>query len=225
MEPLPEEADRRSGHRTQREQMVELTIEARGIHDSRVLKAIRSVAREEFVAEHQSRSAYEDHPLPISCGQTISQPYVVALMAQTATIGPGDRVLEIGTGSGYGAAVLAQLATEVVSLERHKLLADNARAALDEAGIENVTTIHSDGTLGHPDGAPYAAIIVTAAAPRVPEALIDQLAQGGRLVMPVGREGRAQRLVCMRRVGDEVEERDLGAVSFVPLIEGAAEDR
>ena len=186
-----------------------------------MIEAIRSVAREDFVAGHQYRSAYEDHPLPIGCGQTISQPYVVALMAEAAEIEPGDRVLEIGTGSGYGAAVLAQLAAEVITLERHVELADSARAALREAGVDNVTTIHSDGILGYPDAAPYAAIVVTAASPQVPEALVDQLADGGRLVMPVGREGRTQRLLCLRRVGDEVEQRDLGAVAFVPLVAGA----
>lgn len=201
--------------------MVDHTIAARGVRDPRVIEAVRSVPREKFVAEHQHRSAYDDHPLPIGCGQTISQPYVVALMAEAATIDAEDRVLEIGTGSGYGAAVLSKLAREVISLERHGQLADSARTALSEAGIDNVTTIHSDGTRGYADGAPYSAIIVTAAAPQVPEALIGQLAEGGRLVMPVGRRGRSQRLVCLRRTGDDVEERDLGAVAFVPLVEGA----
>ncbi|MGI9577685.1 MAG: protein-L-isoaspartate(D-aspartate) O-methyltransferase [Microthrixaceae bacterium] len=216
---------RDSKRAAERAQMVARTVEARGVRDQRVIDAIRSVPREAFVAEHQSRSAYEDHPLPIACGQTISQPYVVALMAEAASIESSDRVLEVGTGSGYGAAVLAHLASEVISVERHAALADNAQAALDESGIDNVTVIHSDGTAGHAAMAPYSAVVVTAAAPQVPTALVEQLADGGRLVMPIGREGRSQRLACMERHGDDLEERDLGAVAFVPLVKGTAEKR
>ena len=214
----------RSGGRSPRErergQMVETTIAARGVRDQRVLEALRRVPRERFVAGHQERSAYGDHPLPIECGQTISQPYVVALMAEAAAVGPGDHVLEVGTGSGYGAAVLAQLAGHVTSLERHGKLAGSAREALGAAGIGNVEVIHCDGWLGHPPGAPYSAIVVTAAAPEVPGALLEQLADGGRLVMPLGHEGRTQRLVVVTRAGDEFVETDLGGVSFVPLVEG-----
>jgi len=208
---------------TERDLMVERTIAQRGVRDPRVVEAVRKVPREAFVSDHQARSAYEDHPLPIGCGQTISQPYVVALMAEAAGIESGDRVLEIGTGSGYGAAVLAQLAGEVVSVERHGPLAESARAALGTAGVDNVTVVHGDGTLGHPERAPYDAIVVTAAAPQVPDALVEQLAEGGRLVMPVGREGWSQELVCLERRGAELVERDLGAVAFVPLVEGEAQ--
>jgi len=202
----------------ERRRMVSSDLESRGIADARVLEAMGSVRREAYVPEGQRRVAYSDRPLPINCRQTISQPYIVALMADAADLDPGDRVLEIGTGSGYGAAVLARLADHVVTVERHAALAETAARALEEQRVENVTVVTGDGTLGHADGAPYDAIVVTAAGADVPPALIDQLADGGRLVMPVGGIDDVQRLVRIRRSGERLHRDDLGAVRFVPLI-------
>jgi protein-L-isoaspartate(D-aspartate) O-methyltransferase len=201
-----------------RDRMVQHTIADRGVRDPAVLEAMRSVPRERFVSEVQSRHAYEDHPLPIGCGQTISQPFIVALMAEAASIRPGARVLEVGTGSGYGAAVLARLAGHVVTIERHDELAHRAASVLGELGFDNVEVVTGDGTLGWPDGAPYDAIVVTAAAQEVPPALLEQLADDGRLVIPVGRWGRSQELVCLHRRGEDIDEVDLGGVAFVPLV-------
>ena len=201
-----------------RDRMVQHTIADRGVRDPAVLEAMRSVPRERFVSEDQSRHAYEDHPLPIGCGQTISQPFIVALMAEAASIRPRARVLEVGTGSGYGAAVLARLAGHVVTIERHGELARRAASVLEELGFDNVEVVTGDGTLGWPDGAPYDAIVVTAAAEEVPPALLGQLADDGRLVIPVGRWGRSQELVCLHRRGEEIDEVDLGGVAFVPLV-------
>ena len=197
--------------------MVRRTIEERGISDARVLDAMRTVERERFIGADQGAAAYEDHPLPIGAGQTISQPYVVAAMAEAATIESDDRVLEVGTGSGYGAAVLAQLAAEVTTVERIPELAARARHALAAVHIHNVEVCDGDGTLGWPPGAPFDAIVVTAATPTVPPALLEQLGTGAHLVIPVGPRGH-QRLLCLRRQGNGVEQEDLGAVSFVPLI-------
>lgn len=202
-----------------RHRMVENQLRARDITDERVLEAMGTVPRELFVPAHMRAEAYMDGPLPIGEGQTISQPYIVADMAQALALEPGDRVLEIGTGSGYGAAVLACLAREVVTIERHESLANRAREALAAAGIDNVTVITGDGTLGYPDGAPYDAIVATAGGPRVPESLKSQLAIGGRLVIPVGRSRTFQELVRVRRItADEFEEDRLAPVRFVPLV-------
>lgn len=200
--------------------MVRHDIESRGLRDERVLQAMLAVPRHLFVAEGSRGAAYEDHPLPIGAGQTISQPYMVALMAEAASLGPGDRVLEVGTGSGYGAAVLAQLAAEVITIERIESLAVSARERLADLGVSNVTVIHGDGSLGWPDGAPYDAVVVTAASgDRVPPALLDQLAVGGRLIIPVGSTGYQ---TLLRIVRDEhgLREQDLGGVAFVPLLGG-----
>jgi protein-L-isoaspartate(D-aspartate) O-methyltransferase len=208
--------------------MVRRDIAGRGVRDPRVLDAMEAVRRELFVPEDERYLAYEDHPLPIGAGQTISQPYVVALMAEAAAVGHGDRVLEVGTGSGYGAAVLARLAAEVWTVERIASLAEAARASLAEharldagtGGGGRVAAVHvevGDGSLGWPSAAPYQAIVVTAAAPEVPPALLGQLDEGGRLVLPVGQPG-GQSLMCLTRSGDGYEERDLGGVAFVPLI-------
>jgi len=192
-------------------------LEAEGIAGSRVLAVVGTVPRHRFTGGHGIRASYGNHPLPIGDGQTISQPLVVAWMAEAAELAPTDRVLEVGCGSGYGAAVLAGLAAEVVSVERIDRLAATARHVLDEVGVDNVTVVHGDGTEGWVAGAPYEAIVVTAAAPDIPDALVGQLADGGRLVVPVGGP-EGQRLIRVRRSGDRREVEDLGAVAFVPLV-------
>ena len=201
-----------------RARMVERDLAGRGIVHPGVLRAMGTVPRERFIPTDQAEFAYEDHPLPIAQGQTISQPYIVATMAEAAEVGPQDRVLEIGAGSGYGAAVLSRVAAEVWTIERHEALADGAHRALQDLGYGNAHVIWGDGTLGYPEAAPFDAIVVTAGGPRVPEALLEQLADGGRLVIPVGPETRGQELVRVRREGDTFDEEDLGPVRFVPLV-------
>ena len=207
-----------SEHARRRDLMVERDIAGRGVTDDRVLAAMGSVARERFVPPEMAEFAYEDSPLPIGSGQSISQPYIVALMAAAAELGPEDRVLEIGTGSGYGAAVLGRVAGEVWTVERHRELSEQARHRLAATGAANVVVRTGDGTLGWPEGGPYDAIVVTAGGPAVPQALVEQLADGGRLVVPVGGEARNQHLVRGRRRGDQLHQEDLGPVRFVPLI-------
>ena len=188
------------------------------VGDQRVLDAIAAVPREFFVSPDRRRSAWENRPLPIGEGQTISQPLVVAIMCELLSPGPGDLVLDVGGGSGYHAAVLAQLAGRVISIERQPSLVAAARRALAAAGIENVEMVEADGSLGWPAQAPYDRINVAAAArDHVPQALLDQLAEGGRLVVPVGQ--RHQRLELWRRTQGELTRKRLGAVAFVPLIE------
>lgn len=201
-----------------RARSVDRDVADRGVRDERVLAAMRTVRRECFVPRYLAESAYDDNPLPIGEGQTISQPYIVALMAEAAEIAPTDRVLEIGTGSGYGAAVLASLAAEVWTIERHERLAEDARRNLRAVKIGNVHVGVGDGTLGWPEEAPFDAIIVTASGPDVPPALQDQLVDGGRLVLPAGPQHRVQSLLRVRRTGDDYGREDLGAVRFVPLI-------
>jgi protein-L-isoaspartate(D-aspartate) O-methyltransferase len=206
----------------ERLRMVREQVESRGIRDPRVIHAMNEVPREAFLPEDAAEFAYQDSPLPIAEGQTISQPYIVALMTAALEIDPDDRVLEIGTGSGYAAAVLSRIAAEVYTVERHGALADDARRALDSLGYDNVHVLHGDGTLGWPDHAPYDAIVVAAGGPEVPPALIEQLAVGGRLVIPIGPTPRLQELVRVTRVSaDEVVREELGGVRFVPLV-GAA---
>lgn len=202
---------------TLRWRMVNEQLTSRGIQDRRVITAFLAVPRERFVPAEQRHRAYEDTALPIEHGQTISQPYVVAWMAEALALSPTSRVLEVGTGSGYGAAILGELAAEVVTIERLAPLAEQARARLAELGYENVTVEIGDGTLGHPPRSPYDGIAVTAAGPTVPEALLAQLAPGGCLVMPVG-SLFAQQMVRLRRVGERFTREELGAVAFVPLI-------
>jgi protein-L-isoaspartate(D-aspartate) O-methyltransferase len=198
--------------------MVERQLAARGIHDPRVLAAMGQVRREEFVPPARAGLAYADQPLAIGHGQTISQPYIVAMMAQALRVTSGDRALEIGTGSGYGAAVLAHLAREVYTVERNPELAAEASARLARLGHANVRVHCGDGSLGWKEHAPYDVISVTAGGPALPPTLLDQLAIGGRLVMPVGPEGM-QRLVRATRTGTvEYAVTDLGGVQFVPLI-------
>ena len=204
---------------TRRQEMVDRQIAARGVRDRRVLEAMEAVPREAFVPEWLAGAAYDDGPLPIGEAQTISQPYVVALMAAALEIGPDDRVLEIGAGSGYAAAVLARLAATVWTVERHASLAREARERLARLGYSNVHVVEGDGTLGWPVSAPYDAIVVAAGGPEVPRALLDQLARDGRLVIPIGPDPRTQSLVRMRRRADGAYTREnLGDVRFVPLI-------
>ena len=193
--------------------MVERQIAARGIRDERVLSAMREVPREAFVPENLREFAHDDTPLPISEGQTISQPYIVALMAEAAGIGPLDRVLDVGTGSGYAAAVLSRLAERVYSIERHASLAEAARQRLEALGYTNVEVRVGDGSRGWPEAAPFDAILVAAGAPDVPDALKRQLAIGGRLVIPVGGEERSQRLLRLRRTARTSSRRTASATS------------
>ncbi len=206
---------------TRRQLMVERTIRRRGVRDRRVLAAVADVPREAFLPPELVEFAYDDRPLPIEAGQTISQPYIVALMAEALQLGPDEDVLEIGTGSGYAAAVLARIAHRVYTIERHAELADLARERLSRLGFTNVEVQHGDGTLGWGDRAPFHAIVVAAGGPDLPRPLLDQLVIGGRLVIPVG-TSRAQQLVRVTRISDtEYRREDLGPVVFVPLI-GAA---
>lgn len=203
--------------------MVADQIAARGIDDAAVLAAMRAVPREQFVGAVWQAEAYDDTPLPIEDGQTISQPYIVALMLAALHLGPDDRVLEIGAGSGYASALASRIVARVDAVERHPRLAELARERLARLGYDNVTVHCADGSAGWPAGAPYAAIMVAAAGPRIPEALRDQLGRGGRLVMPVdaaaGGGFGAQRLVQLTRADDgSFRERDLGGVMFVPLV-------
>jgi protein-L-isoaspartate(D-aspartate) O-methyltransferase len=198
--------------------MVEHQLAARSIRDPGVLAAFGRVPREEFVDVRQRRYAYDDCPLPLDYGQTISQPYVVAITVEALALTGQERVLEIGTGSGYAAAVLACLAREVHTVERIGALAESAVARLTRLGFASVFVHHADGTLGWPAAAPYDAIAVAASAPRPPPALLAQLAIGGRLVLPTGSE-HGQHLVRIVRCADErYEEQDLGEVRFVPLV-------
>jgi protein-L-isoaspartate(D-aspartate) O-methyltransferase len=200
-----------------RQSMVDSQLRARGISDLRVLEAMSRVPRERFVAPEYRTQAYEDHPLPIGENQTISQPYVVALMLESLNLLPSDKVLEVGAGSGYATALLAELAAQVLSIERHATLADRALAVLGELGYHNVKIVTADGTFGLADYAPYDAILVSAAAPSMPAALIAQLAEGGRMIVPVG-SGDSQQLqfVRMTNGGPAVSPREL--VRFVRLI-------
>lgn len=200
-----------------REWMVREQIESRGIRDERVLVAMRTVPRHLFVPGHVIGTAYRDSPLPIGQGQTISQPYIVALMTELLELMETDRVLEIGTGSGYQAAILSRLAAKVITIERLPSLARETKRLLAELGYDNVRVEIGDGSLGWPDQTPYDAIIVTAAAPEMPEPLSEQLADGGRLLAPVGPRW-TQRLVRVRREGDQFHTEELIGVAFVPLI-------
>lgn len=200
-----------------REAMIEDTIIARDVDNPVVLEAMRRVPRHEFVPADYLSQAYEDHPLPIGYGQTISQPYIVALMTEALELEPGDRVLEIGTGSGYQAAVLAEIVEQVLSIEIIGALADEATGRLSRLGYDNVIVRHADGYFGWEEEAPFDAIIVTAAPDHVPPPLRAQLADGGKMVIPVGPPGGYQELWLIERVGDQFTTTSLGGVSFVPL--------
>jgi len=216
-------ANAREEHLTSlRERMVERQIRARGVEDQRVLEAMRRVPRHRFVDPRDEEEAYADHPLSIGWKQTISQPYMVAVMSELAQVGPTERVLEIGTGSGYQAAVLAELAAEVYTIEIVEALGQEARALLEELGYDNVHTRIGDGYAGWPEQAPFDAIIVTAAPEEVPKPLIDQLKEGGRLVIPVGRA--LQELEVLSKHDGKIERETLFAVRFVPMTGEAGGD-
>ncbi|MFH1836638.1 MAG: protein-L-isoaspartate(D-aspartate) O-methyltransferase [Candidatus Omnitrophota bacterium] len=201
-----------------REDMVERQIASRGIVDERVLGAMRKVERHLFVDENTLNSAYNDHPLPIGYGQTISQPYIVAYMTEIAEIGPDDRVLEIGTGSGYQAAILAEIAKEVYTVEILEPLAEHAEKILKDLGYTNIKVRSGDGYKGWIEYAPFDVIVVTAAPPEIPLKLIDQLKLGGRMVIPVGQG--TQELYLITRTESGFDKRSLLPVRFVPMVNG-----
>ena len=203
----------------------QLALRRRGISDQAVLRAMEEVPRENFVAPGFTDSAYADQALPIDCGQTISQPFVVAYMTEQLEVGPQHRILEIGTGSGYQAAVLSRLAREVVTIERYRTLADSAHERLQMLGYTNVTVRLGDGMAGAPDLAPFDRIMITAAAEDVPDALVAQLTAGGKLVLPVGPRHDAQYLVKLTKQADgKLTREELIAVRFVPLLPGQARE-
>jgi protein-L-isoaspartate(D-aspartate) O-methyltransferase len=201
-----------------RRQMVEFQLREEGIHDRRVLDAMVTVPREEFVPPSQCDSAYGDYPVPIGWGQTISQPYTVAYMCQALQLTGHERVLEIGTGSGYAAAVLSLLAAEVFTIERIAILGEEAKVRLQRLGFDSVQVVIGDGTLGLPEQAPFAAIVVTAGAAELPRPYVEQLADGGRIVIPLGGEPFDQCLYRFTKRGQQLHCQNLGSFAFVPLI-------
>jgi protein-L-isoaspartate(D-aspartate) O-methyltransferase len=201
-----------------------LTLRRRGIMDQAVLRAMDEVPRGVFVDQGFADSAYADRALPIACGQTISQPFVVAYMTERLAVAPQHRVLEVGTGSGYQAAVLSRLARQVVSVERFRTLADEARARLRSLGYDNVEVVVGDGLAGVPAHAPYDRILVTAAAERIPDTLADQLAEGGVMVLPLGPHGGTQHIVKLTKTSTGLVREDLIPVRFVPLLPGQAHE-
>jgi protein-L-isoaspartate(D-aspartate) O-methyltransferase len=201
-----------------------LTLRRRGIADQAVLRAMDEVPRERFVEPSFADSAYADQALPIACGQTISQPYVVAYMTEQLEVTSHHRVLEVGTGSGYQAAVLSRLAQEVVSVERYRTLADEARARLKALGYENVDIVVDDGFLGVPARAPYDRIIVTAAAEIIPQTLLDQLADGGIMILPLGSHDGSQHIIKLTKSETGIRRENLIPVRFVPMLAGKAHE-
>ena len=202
-----------------REAMVERQLRRRGISEQSILDAFLAVPREAFVDPDYAADAYGDHPLPIGAGQTISQPYIVALMIQAAQIAPGDTVLEVGAGSGYAAAVISRIAGKIIAVERQPDLVVAARERLTRLRFDNVIIVEGDGTIGWPEAAPYDAILAAASGSHVPRSLIAQLAGGGRIVMPLGDAGASQQLVKVSKAPDgTLIQQDLCAVRFVPLI-------
>jgi protein-L-isoaspartate(D-aspartate) O-methyltransferase len=201
-----------------------LTLRRRGISDQAVLRAMDEVPRDRFVDTTFADAAYADQALPIACGQTISQPYVVAYMSERLGVKPEHRVLEIGTGSGYQAAVLSRLAREVVSVERYRTLAEAARERLAALGYDNVKVVTGDGFIGEPSRAPYDRIIVTAAAENIPQTLLDQLAEGGVMLLPLGPHDGSQHIVKLTKTETGVARDNLIPVRFVPLLPGQAKE-
>jgi protein-L-isoaspartate(D-aspartate) O-methyltransferase len=203
----------------ERDAMIERQLRRRGIGEKQILDAFRKVPREEFISEEHAHLAYGDHPLPIEANQTISQPYIVALTIQAARIRTGDKVLEVGSGSGYAAAVISRIAAKVIGIERQHDLVEVSRDRLRRLGFDNVEIVEGDGTRGCPQYAPFDAIVAAASGSHVPKAFVDQLADGGCIVMPVGDPGWIQELVKVtKRADGSVERQNLGGVRFVPLI-------
>ena len=217
VEPTDLASELDNGHLEARMKMVNTQIRGRGVTDQDVLEAMEMVPRHEFVPEHLKNQAYADHPLPIGHGQTISQPYIVALMTELLELERSDRVLEIGTGSGYQAAILAQIVAEVYTVEIIEPLASQAQERLARLGYDNLHTLHADGYYGWEEHAPYDAIIVTAAPDHIPQALVQQLQDGAQLVIPVGPPGGYQTLWQVTKEGDQVKKRNVTGVLFVPL--------
>lgn len=215
--PSPSLTVQEDKYAERRERMVSSQIRLRGIRDSDVLQAMEAVPRHEFVPDEYLDQAYDDHPLPIGYGQTISQPYIVALMTELLELERGQKVLEIGTGSGYQAAILAEITDQVYTVEIIPELAHSVRERLERLGYENIQVLHADGYYGWEEHAPYDAIIVTAAPDHVPQPLIQQLKDGGRLVIPVGPVGFVQTLWLITKVDGEPQFRNMGGVRFVPL--------
>jgi protein-L-isoaspartate(D-aspartate) O-methyltransferase len=199
-------------------------LRSKGVTDTRVLSAMESIDRGPFITGLFAARAYEDMPLPIACGQTISQPSVVGLMTQALEVSPRDTVLEIGTGSGYQAAILSKLARRVYTIDRHRRLVREARAVFDDMGLTNITTLAADGSYGLPQQAPFDRIIVTAAAEDPPGPLLAQLKEGGIMVLPVGQSDTVQHLIRVRKTADGLEYDEMRAVRFVPLLEGLGKD-
>jgi protein-L-isoaspartate(D-aspartate) O-methyltransferase len=200
------------------------SLRSRGVTNAEVLKAMEVTPRIDFLEGIFRDRSFEDVPLPISCGQTISQPTIVGLMSQALEVTKRCKVLEIGTGSGYQAAILARLARRVYTIERHRRLARRAREVFQKLGLHNITVVHGDGSLGLPEQAPFDRIIVTAAAEDAPQPLLDQLRPGGIMVLPVGQSNAVQTLIKIVKGEHGLEYTDLGAVRFVPLVEGVAQD-
>ncbi|QUJ77885.1 protein-L-isoaspartate(D-aspartate) O-methyltransferase [Sulfitobacter albidus] len=199
-------------------------LRSKGVTDKRVLEAMEWVDRGPFIRGIFAERAYEDMPLPIACGQTISQPSVVGLMTQALQVSPRDKVLEVGTGSGYQAAILARLARRVYTVDRHRRLVREAREVFDSLGLVNITAISGDGSFGLPEQAPFDRIIVTAAAEDPPGPLLAQLKEGGIMVVPVGQSDAVQHLIRVRKTADGLEYDELRPVRFVPLLEGLGKD-
>jgi protein-L-isoaspartate(D-aspartate) O-methyltransferase len=206
-------------YNAEREAMIERHLKRRGITEQHIIRAFLAVPREEFVAPDYAHLAYGDHPLPIEAGQTISQPYMVALTIQAAGIGRGDKVLEVGAGSGYAAAVISRIAGKVIGIERQHDLVELARQRIDRLGYHNLEIVEGDGTKGCPDQAPFDAIVAAASGSHVPKPWIEQLADGGRIVMPVGEPSWVQELIKVTKGPDgKLIQENLGGVRFVPLI-------
>jgi protein-L-isoaspartate(D-aspartate) O-methyltransferase len=208
----------------ERQMQFVFALRSRGVTNADVLKAMEATPRIDFLEGIFRDRSFEDTPLPIACGQTISQPTVVGLMTQALQVDRRSKVLEIGTGSGYQAAILARLARRVYTVERHRRLARRARELFQELRLHNITVVHGDGSLGLPEQAPFDRIIVTAAAEDPPQVLIDQLRTGGIMVLPVGQSSAVQTLIKIEKTESGLEYTDLGAVRFVPLVEGVAQD-
>jgi len=211
-------------HPAEQQMQFVYTLRSRGVTNAEVLKAMEATPRGDFLEGIFRERAFEDTPLPIECGQTISQPTVVGLMTQALEVTKRCKVLEIGTGSGYQAAILARLARRVYTVERHRRLARRAKDLLLKLALHNITVVHGDGSLGLPEQAPFDRIILTAAAEDPPQPLVDQLKPGGIMVLPVGQSNAVQTLIRIEKTEAGLEYTDLGAVRFVPLVEGVAHD-